>query len=324
MIKDVSIEIIQKCLNFCMHCSSCSSAESTAILPINIIKEVVDGLEQLGAQRICLSGGEPLLHHDVIEIVQYISQKGIAVDIYSCGVIGTSEKPVAISEDFFLKLKTAGLGTVMFNMPASTEQIYNAITQTQGHFPLLTRSIANAVKCDIRTEIHFVPMKPNASDAINVVNTAKQLGVKQLNYLKLVPHGRAKENIDLLLLSDDDISSFQELLLRLKEHGESIRIGLPLSINGTTPPCHAVSEKLYIKFDGTVFGCEAFKYITFEDSRGQQIPPDSIFNTPIAKIYQDSQFLMQSKVLVNNYSKCSVGCENCPVQKYIKSQEEFK
>lgn len=59
MIKDVSIEITQKCLNHCIHCSSCSSEECTMMLQLDTLRRVIKGLQRLEVERVCLSGGEP-------------------------------------------------------------------------------------------------------------------------------------------------------------------------------------------------------------------------------------------------------------------------
>ena len=67
MLKEISIEIIRKCPNCCLHCSSESHAQCGEIMPYSKFKEVVSDAAKLGAKTICLSGGEPFLH-DNIEI----------------------------------------------------------------------------------------------------------------------------------------------------------------------------------------------------------------------------------------------------------------
>ncbi len=322
MIKDVSIEIIQKCLNRCIHCSSCSTEQSNMMIQLDTINHLVRGLHELKVERICLSGGEPFLHPDIVEIVRQISSYHIVIDIYSCGVINANGKSVSLSVELLSSLKKAGLRTLIFNLQTADEKTYDLITQSKGHFPLLCKSIRNANKCGIRTEIHFVPMKQNIGDAVDVLRFAEEFGVEQVNFLKLVPHGRARENMQSLVPDDADIHNLCDHLLTLKTQGKAIRLGLPLSVSGSMPPCHAVREKLYIKFDGSVFGCEAFKYITFQDEQGHLIAPNNIFDYDIVEIYQKSEYLRRSLDLVKSFENCSVGCENCPVQKYLREQED--
>lgn len=263
MLYDVSLEILQKCLNNCLHCSSNSCHNSKAILRLDTIKQIIDDIECLGAKRLCLSGGEPFLHPDIIEIIEYATQKGLILDIYSSGIVGEYNLEKSISKAMLLECKKRGLNRIMFNVQAADPVVYDAIMNTKGKYDLLIQSMVNAKECQIDTEIHFVPMKQNYSQIANVVRLAEQLEVCCVSFLRLVPHGRAKDNKEKIMLSDDELRSVQKELYRIKEMGEKVRIGLPLSNADVETKCHAVREKLYIKFDGSVYGCEAFKYIKF-------------------------------------------------------------
>jgi MoaA/NifB/PqqE/SkfB family radical SAM enzyme len=82
--------------------------------------------------------------------------------------------------------------------------------------------------------------------------------------------------------------------------------------------CHAVREKLYIRYDGCVFGCEAFKYIPFFDGDGNPILPNSIYVRSIEEIVDNSPYLSKSKEFVERYSNIKPTTDACPVQKYLK------
>lgn len=324
MIKDVSIEIIQKCMNHCIHCSSYSTEDSIAMLDLDTVRQVIRGLYRLKVERICLSGGEPFLHPNLTEIVRQIAGYGMTVDIYSCGVQKEAGVSKPLSVEQLSAMKDNGLRSLLFNVQSVNESTYDRITQSKGHFPLLRESIANAIACGIRTEIHFVPMRQNIHDVEDVIRFAERIGIEQVNFLKLVPHGRAQENAQELMIGDGELAALCFRLADLQAKGKSIRLGLPLSIQGSTPPCHAVREKLYIKFDGSVFGCEAFKYIPFRDGDGNPVLPDNILEKDIEEIYRNSEYLEWSLQLVEQYEACQISCENCPVQKYLKEGESLK
>lgn len=320
MLGDASIEIIQKCFNHCLHCSSCSTEWSTTILPLPVIIRLISGLHEMKINKICLSGGEPLLHPDVVEIVQEITERQIRADIYSCGIVVQDGAPMAIPDEMLQLLKRAGLSALIFNLPSIHEETYNFITQSKDRLPLVLESIRRTIASGIMAEIHFVPMKPNVNEVAQVVEYAQKEKIQQVNFLKLIPHGRALKNMDQILLSDDEIVALQGQLLHLERGGGAIRIGLPLMDANHAMPCHAVREKLYIRFDGCVFGCEAFKSITFRDEQNTEILPDSIWKQDIQDIYQHSDYLKRSLGLISTYEGTQCGCENCPVQKYIKNR----
>lgn len=324
MIKDVSIELIQKCVNQCIHCSSCSTEESVTMLDLDTMRRVIRTLQSLKVERVCLSGGEPFLHPDLLEIVKQVVGCGMRVDIYSSGILKEANTPEPLSVERLSLMKDAGLRSLLFNVQSVDEATYDYITQSKGHFPLLRMSIANAIACGIRTEIHFVPMRQNAHEAEKVIRFAERTGIKQVNFLKLVPHGRAKENAQSLMIRDEELAALCSRLADLQVQGKAIRLGLPLTIQANIPPCHAVRKKLYIKFDGSVFGCEAFKYIQFKDENGSPVLPSSILKKSIEEIYYNSEYLKMSLKLVEHYEGYKIGCENCPVQKYLKYEEFSK
>ena len=324
MIKDVSIEITQKCMNHCIHCSSCSSKECDIELPFKTILNVIKGLKRLNTERICLSGGEPFLHPEIIRIIEQITSFGMIVDVYSCGIIEENGKTKALPCNLLCTAKNAGLRTIIFNVPSSKEDIYDLVTETKGHFPLLCESIKNTIECGIKAEIHYVPLKQNIDSALSVIDFAEQMKIQQVNFLKLVPHGRALENAEKITLDNSRLTNLCNQVNQLKKTGKLLRLGLPLSSNDNSDPCHAVKEKIYIKFDGSVFGCEAFKYIKLTNKEGTYVLPDNIHNKSIEEIYYNSCYLKLSRKFVEKYAECQIGCENCPVQKYIKEKEELK
>ena len=323
MAKTVSIEIIKKCPNSCLHCSSSSTWDSTEIMPFTLIKSVVDGLNELGVSSISLSGGEPFLHPDLLQIVNYIASYGISINIYSCGIVEESGRFKEISLNKFLELRNMGLNRIMFNLQACNDSSYNQICGNNGYLKYAVQSIRNSVEIQIPTEIHFVPMKINQHEITYILKFAEQEKIDRVSFLKLVPHGRAKENLNIISLDNAENFNIQKLLFEAQARGEKIRIGIPYSDSSQNncPNCHAVHNKLYIRYDGCVFGCEAFKYITFfSDVDGKELMPNNIYEMDIKAIYSTSPHLHMSQKLVALYSNISCEGENCPVQKYLKIQ----
>ena len=318
MLNEVSIEIINKCLNKCVHCSSSSTLESPEIMPFSLLESVISGLSSLGVKEISLSGGEPLLHPDITEIVQCATKHNIMINIYSCGIIYTKDRFESISIKGFGILKNAGLSRIMFNLQAANERIYDEISDTKGFFPLVIQSIRNSVIAELPTEIHFVPMKINKGEISNIIKFGEQENIDQVSFLKLVPHGRARVNTKRIMLDESEDLSVQKELFNSKEKGARIRIGIPYSTKDNCSTCHAIRKKLYIRYDGCVFGCEAFKYIDFGGEDGNPILPDNVYSTSIEEIVNGSLYLNKSKELVDRYVLVKSKAENCPVQKYLK------
>jgi len=312
MIKDVSFEILSKCPNNCLHCSSRSSMKSLDIFSLDEVRNIIEQLTKLSVERICISGGEPFLHSDLLAIVEIIIKSGITCDIYSAGIIKNDSETFAISKDMLIKLKQIGLNRIMFNVQAIDEDKYNLIMGTKGQQQHLFASIRNSIESGIETEIHFVPMTHNIDQIDKVLAYADNSNVKQVSFLKLVNHGRAKNNA--LELSIQEENELRIKLAKLAESNPKIRIGIPLTNGKTVCGCHAINHKIYIKYDGGVYGCEAFKYIDFD---GIKVP--NVHNDSIESIISDSEYFKKSKQLICEYKK---GDDNCPVQNYMKEKEK--
>lgn len=320
MIRDISFEITQRCLNKCVHCSSCSNSLCEQYIDYSTVCKAVDDMPQMGVKRVCLSGGEPFLHKDLGKIVSHINQYGIDVNIYSSGIVEHNGTATWVSAEEFENLKRRGVSKVMFNVQSHMASRYDSITGTVGRFEVVKESIRNAKRAGIWTEIHFVPMKINWNDIDGIVEFAKTMNVDKVSFLKLVPHGRAEENKEKLLLSADETIQLRKKLSDIKS--EMIRIGIPLSLELDSDFCHAASSKLYIKFDGTVYGCEAFKYIQQLDEEKNIINPNNIFESSMLSIYSNSKYLEVTKEFVKKYSCLHSKCESCPVQKYLETKGE--
>lgn len=316
-MRQVSIEIIHKCPNHCIHCSSFSSMECTMKIPINKMKEVIDGITILNTEILSISGGEPFLHENLLEIVNYSKKKKMKTYIYTSGVTIKSNGLVGeLDFNLLSSLKKNGVDRIIFDLPAMEEDVYDGFMGTKGHLKYVLKSIEFTKKLGIFTEIHFVPTKLNINQIDEVIKYANSVGLDMISFLGLIPHGRAKGKESQLYLSDDENRKLKEKLNNLQL--QNIRIGIPLQIGNNEYKCYAGRQKLCIRYDGAVFGCEAFKYIELKNQRGEVIKPDSIYDKRIEDIYYTSEYLKREKEFIDYQLKTSGCCEKCPVQHTLR------
>ena len=86
-LKDLCFEIIQKCPNECVFCSSNANISKKCKIEFDDFKRVIDYfIENDGIEEISISGGEPFLHPDLFKMVAYCKNNGIRTVIFSSGV----------------------------------------------------------------------------------------------------------------------------------------------------------------------------------------------------------------------------------------------
>lgn len=316
MLKEISIEILRKCPNYCVHCSSLSDRFCQEILPYDIFSSVVGDAAELGTTQICISGGEPFLHPDIITMIDLTNSLGLVSYIYTSGVIFDSQGNRSSLDENTLRAVAGKVGKIIFNIGAGTSETYDSIMGTTGCFDLMKQSVATAVSLGICTEAHFVPMRLNIDQIEQAFQLCMGLGMKRVSFLRLVLQGRALDNAKKIGLSDAELQKLKHDLENLsKQFPSEVRIGVPLSINGTCHRCMAATGKLNIRYDGKVFPCEVFK-----DGRADQSlegpEPESIYEYSLQNIFQHSAYLQRVRALSDEFSRYD-GHEMCIGQHLI-------
>jgi MoaA/NifB/PqqE/SkfB family radical SAM enzyme len=321
MLNEISIEIIRKCPNNCVHCSSLSDKDCIEIFKYEDFISIINDAGKLGAKTICLSGGEPFLHPNIIEMVNYLYNFGLNSNIYTSGIIFDGVMNYASLSKGLLNSIAGKVGKLIFNIESSIADIYNKIMGTLGCFSLMRQSVEIANNLGIVTEAHFVPMKLNIDEIESMVEFCKELGLSKISFLRLVMHGRAQINEKEIALSTEELTQVKSKLKSLQKQVDiDIRIGVPLSLNDSCHKCEAAKGKLNIKYDGYVFPCEVFKNDRFS-FLPNGLQPDNVYNTSLLEIYTNSSYLKYLRETSEQYVHDKYS-ETCIGQYMINCEEE--
>lgn len=85
----VGINLTDTCNLSCMHCSRKELLNSSKHNFISNWREIVDKLSDNGVIQIFLTGGEPFLHPDILDMIQYIKERKIYIAILTNGLLLT-------------------------------------------------------------------------------------------------------------------------------------------------------------------------------------------------------------------------------------------
>lgn len=182
-----------------------------------------------------------------------------------------------INREELEELKRIGLDKIVFDWQALDEEIDNEIMGRKEINTYSMTSIIRAKSAGLNVDVHFIPMKPNYREFPDIIECLKIAGVTNISVLNFVPQGRGKEYREELMLNQEELREFSEILKKEKENfGGKIRIGIPL--NGKISHlCTAGTEKLDIKYDGIILPCPAFKEISVETMEKYGIRLHSIY-----------------------------------------------
>ncbi len=176
------------------------------------------------------------------------------------------------------KLKSIGLDKIVFDYQGYEAAIDAYLMgRSENMRVALLDSLLNAVVVGLSVDVHFVPMKPNYLEILDILEMLEIVGIKNVSILNFVPQGRGYLNRESLELSDSERKEFFELLKKKDTvFSGNIRLGIPLQ-GEDSHKCNAGLEKLDIKYDGTILPCPAFKELTPEEYKKYGIKTYSIY-----------------------------------------------
>ncbi len=289
------------------------------MMPLELIQQVVCEAAELGAKTICLSGGEPFLHPQIVDIVYCIAELGVKCVIYTSGIYFDGIKYQSIPNTLLERIKD-GVDKLIINYEASDDETYDTIMGTNvGGYTLMRQTISNAIKEGITVETHVVPMKINYQQIPAIIAQCEELEVSRISFLRMVEHGRVLENKEITILTEEEINQAKVMIRGVaKDKAVAIRLGIPFSDCTHCKSCMTGTSKLNIRYDGLVYPCEAFKNDL--PSGFVKSKPDSIYLKTLKEIYSNSAYLSEIRERLQEYQTIATD-ENCMNQYYMKNRK---
>lgn len=309
-ITELYIELTTQCPLNCKHCSTMAGPDGSQRLPEETVLRLIEEGSSLGARRLSLSGGEPLLYPYLPQVLAAATRHGLACSLYSSGILSASDGAASIGEDVLQWLSANGVTRIVFGITGATAGVHDSITQVPGGFDAVTTSIRRAIAAGLSTEVHFVPLAPNLRQVGEVVKLAETLGVEQVSFLRAVPQGRFLEYRDELGLDYAQVAFLRRQLGAVARARTSVkvRIGAPFNclLDRNPVPCTAGINKVLITPYGKLLPCEAFKHL--------QRRATSIFDRSLEDIWATDTLLNE----VRHYQHDAGLCKGCAEYRYCR------
>lgn len=304
-LKELCLEVTNTCPMRCVHCSADAGLPLNDELNLIEIKKVIRKFKRLGGEILEISGGEPLCHSSILEIIRYAKEQGVEVRLYTSGF--------PLNDGIINKLLALKLDKVIFNLQGPNSKIHENITQTYGSFDRVMEGIKKLRSANQWVGVHFVPMKPNFSSLEKTVQLCSNLGVSEFAVLRFVPQGRGLENLQRLELSNMEFETLINEIVRIRNRFRDkieIRVGSPLNFchftDNSIPyqECKAGKSLCLIKPNGDVAPCSAFK-------QNKEGVVGNIKTKSLVEIWRNSQLFNQLRYF--DYEKLKGECSGCSV-----------
>lgn len=314
---ELKLEIISRCPLACIHCSSESSPQRDEAVDPSLVQTLAQDFVSLGGNQVQVSGGEPLEHPELFDILGLLHAGNIAVIVYTTGIRRDHGIESLTAKD--VRKLRACLRSAIFSIHGGSAEVHDAFTQTPGSFDATVESIRLCKSVGIDVALHFVPTTANYRSLHDTVRLAERLGVKRLSLLRFVPHGRGLGQGATLALMRDQLREFREMVNDASQSFDiRLRLGSPFSVlqAASVPSCLAGIDRMLVSPSGDAYPCDAFKGFPIEDKCR------NVYEHGLENVWRNSSFLERVRQIARALPPSCQGCQHedtchggCPAQR---------
>jgi MoaA/NifB/PqqE/SkfB family radical SAM enzyme len=231
----------RRCNLSCTYCNEFDRASDP--VPLHDLRQRIDQLADLGTTIVTLSGGEPLLHPDVDELVRHIRSRGAIATLITNGYL--------LAPPMIERLNAAGLDSMQISIDnVEPDEVSKKSLKVLDR---KLRLLAELALFDVTVNAVVGGASRNPDDALTIGRRALELGFKSTVGIihdhkgQLLPlSDRERDVLRQIIGLDRSAFSFD----RYNRFQERLASGAPYDWH-----CRAGSRYLYVCEDGLVHYC---------------------------------------------------------------------
>jgi SynChlorMet cassette radical SAM/SPASM protein ScmF len=243
-LNQIYFYLTEGCNLACRHCWLSPKHQRGGIthpvLPFDLFQSITDQAKSLGVPGIKLTGGEPLLHPQIHEILKLIQTQGFNLVVETNGVL--------CSPDIAQEIAACKNTFVSISLDGADMQTHEWVRRVNGCFEAALEGIRNLTNEGLKPQIIMSIMRRNKDQVEKVVRLAEYLGAGSVKFNLVQPTGRGEK-----MNKDGDTLSVDELI----DLGEWVETKLSastdLKLYYHKPPAFRPLSRMYGKDgDGSV------------------------------------------------------------------------
>lgn len=219
--------ITRTCNLRCVHCYADSHARVyEGELSLDQCCEVIDDLAAYGASALLLSGGEPLLHPHLPEILERATQRGLKVTISTNGT--------RITPEWAARFKKWGVAYVGISLDG-IGAVHDAFRGVNGAFEAAINGFKCCEQVGQKTGLRLTLTRNNVQSMEAILDFIERENIPRVCFYHLVPTGRG---VDVASLRPEEARSAMDALIARAEAWQ--RTGSTRELLTVTQPADGV------------------------------------------------------------------------------------
>jgi MoaA/NifB/PqqE/SkfB family radical SAM enzyme len=158
-----------RCNLKCCHCYCPKKCDKSKELTLKEISRIFDEIAKEGCTWLVLTGGEPLLREDFLDIYTYAKKQGFLITLFTNGTLINSE-----IADYFKKYPPFSIEISLYGI---TEQTYENVTQVKGSFKQCLKGIDLVLERKLPLTLKTMLLTLNKHELWGIKNYAKKKNI---------------------------------------------------------------------------------------------------------------------------------------------------
>ena len=266
----VGWELTSNCNLRCCHCRAADNDSRIQERELNTdeCKKVVDKLYEAEVYTLGITGGEPFVRNDIMEIISYCKKKNLQLIIYTNGTLITKEiakKLGAVLDKYDI---------VHVSLDSSIDKVHNQIRGKECFYKVI-KSIKLLSDESITIRLNVVPTKINQDSILGLADIAKKYRVKYLSASPLMTIGRGatedlEPDVNKMFCLENKLANRLErsgvifeggisgAICKMYKYRDDIKKFYPEREAPKTRICDAGTRKMFIDAIGNCYPCSLF------------------------------------------------------------------
>ncbi len=159
-LRSIHIEVADACNERCVHCYI-PNGNKNSVMDSSMLYRILDEGRKMNIIHVTLSGGEPLLHKDIIGVLKRIRELDLSVNVLS--------NLTLLTDELIEEMKKTPLLSVQTSLYSTNAMIHDSITKLSGSFEKTKAGILRLCSEGIPVQISCPIMKQNKDSFADVI-----------------------------------------------------------------------------------------------------------------------------------------------------------
>jgi radical SAM protein with 4Fe4S-binding SPASM domain len=282
-LKDLHIRLTSKCNLNCMHCYAADWFKQGIELSLPTIKSAINQSMDLGCEKVTFTGGEPLLHENICDLIEFCIVQNLRVSLETNGILLNNSILRRITKPELVSYKVSYDGEKMRGKK-STE--------------IVKENLKFLVDYGFDVKIQTVITRFNLQDVEQIFNFTRSLGISNRVFLGHSRTGNAKE---LPIFFVDQVLKIKEDLSARYAH---LTIELPMLISGKHQKgCGWGTSRCELMPNGDVTSCGPLTFARRDFKAG------NICDMPLRDLWNSKHFVQIRELTQDQFIGVCSTCE---------------